>query len=252
MLYEVITQKRNNLYLLFLCVPPIILMPGRMGNCRHVTTKTIRFCPPTYSITEKRTSTFVRLGSVYVEFPKENEKANRITSYNVCYTKLLRGDPESQRDVRLALYHLYAFSRENSRLSIAPMGLSSQGYNGHIFWDSELWMFPPLLALNQEFAKSMLDYRFDRLGKAAEKAANYGFKGAMFPWESDDTGEEATPTWALTGTFEHHITADVGIACWNYYRLTGDLAWLKSEGFPFRITSYNVCYTKLLRAIGIY
>jgi len=142
------------------------------------------------------------------------------------------GDPESQRDVRLSLYHLYAFSRVNSRLSIAPMGLSSQGYNGHIFWDSELWMLPPLLVLNQEFAKAMLDYRFDRLEKAEEKATNYGFKGAMFPWESDDTGEEATPTWALTGTFEHHITADVGIACWNYYRLTGDLAWLKSEGFP--------------------
>ncbi|RKD90744.1 glycoside hydrolase family 65 protein [Mangrovibacterium diazotrophicum] len=144
----------------------------------------------------------------------------------------IEGDPESQRDVRLALYHLYAFSRENSRLSIAPMGLSSQGYNGHIFWDSELWMFPPLLILNQGFAKSMLDYRFDRLGKAEEKAANYGYKGAMFPWESDDTGEEATPTWALTGTFEHHITADVGIACWNYYRLTGNKEWLKTEGFP--------------------
>lgn len=144
----------------------------------------------------------------------------------------IEGDPESQRDVRLALYHLYAFSRENSRLSIAPMGLSSQGYNGHIFWDSELWMFPPLLLLNQPFAKSILDYRFDRLGKAEEKAANYGFNGAMFPWESDDTGEEATPTWALTGTFEHHITADVGIACWNYYRITGDKAWLQAEGFP--------------------
>jgi trehalose/maltose hydrolase-like predicted phosphorylase len=142
------------------------------------------------------------------------------------------GDPESQVDIRLALYHLYAFSCEGSRLSIPPMGLSSQGYNGHIFWDAELWMFPPLLLLNQGIARSMVDYRSDRLGKAMQKAADYGFKGAMFPWESDDSGEEATPTFALTGAFEHHITADVGIAFWNYFRVTGDKEWLREEGFP--------------------
>ena len=54
----------------------------------------------------------------------------------------------------------------------------------------------------------------------------------MFPWESDDTGEEATPAWALTGTFEHHITADVAIAFWNYYRVTKNKLWLKDRGFP--------------------
>jgi trehalose/maltose hydrolase-like predicted phosphorylase len=54
----------------------------------------------------------------------------------------------------------------------------------------------------------------------------------MFPWESDDTGEEATPAWALTGTFEHHITADVGIAFWNYYRVTKDKQWLTEKGYP--------------------
>lgn len=145
---------------------------------------------------------------------------------------VIEGDLESQRDVRLALYHLYSFSRDDSNLSIAPMGLSSQNYNGHIFWDSELWMFPPLLVFNQGIANSLLNYRCNRLIKAQQKAANFGFSGAMFPWESDDTGEEATPAWALTGTFEHHITADVGIAFWNYYRVTNDLAWLKEKGFP--------------------
>jgi len=145
---------------------------------------------------------------------------------------VIEGDLESQRDVRLALYHLYAFSRDDSNLSIPPMGLSSQGYNGHIFWDAELWMYPPLLLFNQGIAGSMLNYRFDRLGKAEEKAKNYGFKGAMFPWESDDSGEESTPTRALTGTFEHHVTADVGIAFWNYYLVTGDLDWLREKGFP--------------------
>ncbi|WP_299129756.1 glycoside hydrolase family 65 protein [uncultured Winogradskyella sp.] len=145
---------------------------------------------------------------------------------------IIEGDLQSQQDVRLALYHLYAFGRGDNNLSIAPMGLSSQNYNGHIFWDTELWMYPPLLLLNQDIARSLVNYRSDRLDKAKQKAINFGYKGAMFPWESDDTGEEATPAWALTGTFEHHITADVGIAFWNYYRVTKNKAWLAERGYP--------------------
>lgn len=145
---------------------------------------------------------------------------------------VIKGNLADQLDVRLALYHLYAFSRGDSNLSIAPMGLSSQNYNGHIFWDTELWMFPPLLLLNQDIARSLVNYRSDRLAKAKEKAINFGYKGAMFPWESDDTGEEATPAWALTGTFEHHITADVAIAFWNYYRVTQNRGWLTERGYP--------------------
>jgi trehalose/maltose hydrolase-like predicted phosphorylase len=146
---------------------------------------------------------------------------------------IVEGDLQTQQDVRLALYHLYSFCRSGSDLSIAPMGLSLQiPYNGHIFWDTELWMFPPLLVLNQGISQSLVNYRSDRLEAAIRKAQNYGFKGAMFPWESDDTGEEATPPFALTGTFEHHITADVGIAFWNYYRVTRDKRWLLERGYP--------------------
>lgn len=141
----------------------------------------------------------------------------------------IEGDLDAQQRVRFALYNLYSFVRADSRQSIAPMGLSSQGYNGHIFWDTELWMYPVLLALQPEMAKSTLDYRFDRLGKAKQKANIYGYKGAMFPWESDDTGEEATPTWALTGIFEQHITSDVAIAFWNYYSMTQDKNWLREN-----------------------
>jgi trehalose/maltose hydrolase-like predicted phosphorylase len=144
----------------------------------------------------------------------------------------IEGDDDAQRIVRFALFNLYSSCRGGSRLSIPPMGLSLQGYNGHIFWDTELWMYPPMLLLNQDIARSMLDYRFDRLPAARKKALAYGYRGAMFPWESDDSGEEATPTHALTGPFEHHITADIGIACWNYYCVTRDMRWLQREGYP--------------------
>lgn len=144
----------------------------------------------------------------------------------------IEGDDDAQRIVRFALFNLYSSCRGGSRLSIPPMGLSLQGYNGHIFWDTELWRYPPMLLLNQDIARSMLDYRFDRLPAARKKALAYGYRGAMFPWESDDSGEEATPTHALTGPFEHHITADIGIACWNYYCVTRDMRWLQREGYP--------------------
>lgn len=174
----------------------------------------------------------------FVIFNLLTPRADLLGQHKKLWEELWEGDIiieenlQDQLDVRLALYHLYAFSRGDSDLSIAPMGLSSQSYNGHIFWDSELWMFPPLLLLNQDIARSLVNYRSDRLGKAKEKAINFGYKGAMFPWESDDTGEEATPAWALTGTFEHHITADVSIAFWNYYRVSQNLEWLKSKGYP--------------------
>lgn len=142
------------------------------------------------------------------------------------------GDDEAQSAVRFALYHLYSSARSGSRLSIPPFGLTSQGYNGHIFWDTEFWMFPPMLFLNQGIARSMMDYRTDRLKPACQRAFSYGYGGAMFPWESDDAGEESCPTFALTGPFEHHISADIAIAAWNYYCMSRDIRWLRKDGFP--------------------
>lgn len=145
---------------------------------------------------------------------------------------IIEGELTAQQAVRFALYNLYAFARAGSRCSLAPMGLSSAGYNGHIFWDCELWMYPPLLMLQPEIAKTLLDYRWERLAAAQRNAQSYGFQGAMYPWESDDAGEECTPTWAITGPFEHHISACIGIAFWNYYLATGDKAWLAEKGYP--------------------
>ncbi len=142
------------------------------------------------------------------------------------------GDPESQKDVRSMLYHLYSFSREGTALSPSPMGLSGLGYNGHVFWDTELWMYPALLVMQPKMAKSMMEYRFQRLDAAKRNAFSKGYRGAMYPWESAATGVEETPVWALSGPFEHHITACVAIAAWNYYCVTQDTAWLRERGWP--------------------
>src|SRR3984957_13469879 len=145
---------------------------------------------------------------------------------------IIDGDNNSQRDIRLMLYHLYSFARQGTAYSLSPMGLSGLGYNGHTFWDTEIWMYPALLLLHPEIAASLLEYRYQRLPAAVRNAAEHGYKGAMFPWESASSGNEETPVWALSGPFEHHITADVGIAAWNYYCVTHDKTWLKEKGYP--------------------
>ena len=145
---------------------------------------------------------------------------------------LINGDAQTQQDVHSMLYHLYSFVKEETAYSPSPMGLSGLGYNGHVFWDADLWMFPALLVLHPEMAKSMIEYRFERLEEAKRNAFSHGYKGAMFPWESAGTGVEETPVWALSGPFEHHITADVALAAWSYFCVTQDKTWLKEKGWP--------------------
>jgi protein-glucosylgalactosylhydroxylysine glucosidase len=144
----------------------------------------------------------------------------------------IEGDAQSQQDIHSMMYHLYSFTREGTALSPSPMGLSGLGYNGHVFWDTDLWMFPAVLVLHPAIAKSMVEYRFQRLEAAKRNAFSKGYKGAMYPWESAESGVEETPVWALSGPFEHHITGCVAIAAWNYYCITQDKNWLREKGWP--------------------
>ncbi|TAE22033.1 MAG: glycoside hydrolase family 65 protein [Cytophagales bacterium] len=167
------------------------------------------------------------------------ERTERLlTRHNAEWEKLwqsdivIEGDPDAQRAVRSGLYHLYSFAREGQAYSLSPMGLSGLGYNGHVFWDTELWMYPAILMLKPEMAKSLLEYRYERMAMARQNAFSHGYAGVMFPWESDADGQEATPVWALTGPFQHHITGCVGWSFWKYYQMTKDKEWLRTRGYP--------------------
>ena len=144
----------------------------------------------------------------------------------------VEGSTDLTRDIRFALYHLYAFARAGTAFSLSPMGLSGLGYNGHVFWDTELWMYPPLLIMQPGMARSLLEYRFERLDAAKQNAFAHGYKGAMFPWESAADGSEDTPVWALTGPFEQHISGCIAWAFWKYYQLTGDKHFLAERAYP--------------------
>jgi trehalose/maltose hydrolase-like predicted phosphorylase len=113
------------------------------------------------------------------------------------------------------------------------MGLSSAGYYGHIFWDSDTWMFPSLLLTHPDVAHSLVAFRGRTLPAARENARANGFRGAMFPWEADERGVETTPHFAVQNArSEIHVNGDVALAQWQYYQATGDSSWLATDGFP--------------------
>jgi trehalose/maltose hydrolase-like predicted phosphorylase len=146
---------------------------------------------------------------------------------------VIDGDDIMQRAVRFAVYHLTSTANpEDDRVSIGARALTGDAYIGHVFWDTEIYLLPFYTAIWPEAARALLMYRFHTLPGARAKAAHFGFKGALYAWESADTGEETTPERVvgadgtlieiLTGRMEHHISADVAYAVWQYWRFTGD------------------------------
>jgi trehalose/maltose hydrolase-like predicted phosphorylase len=145
------------------------------------------------------------------------------------------GDATLATDVNASEFYLWSSTRADQDWSISPAGLSSNGYDGHIFWDAETWMFPSLLAQHPELAGAMEAYRDQRLPEAQQHALATGHRGARFPWESALNGTEQIPppvSINSEGLYEQHITADIALAQWQYYEATGDRTWLKTRGWP--------------------
>jgi len=151
------------------------------------------------------------------------------------------GDSEIQKAVRFNIYHiLIAVREEYGHFSVGAKTLSGQGYRGHVFWDTEIYMLPFFILCEPETAKKMLMFRYNTLGQARENAREKGFKGAMYPWETTVNGTEQTPRYAKdvdgsivevhTQDFEHHITSDVAFGIANYYRNTGDDEFMIKHG----------------------
>ncbi|NQS99875.1 MAG: glycoside hydrolase family 65 protein, partial [Candidatus Omnitrophica bacterium] len=152
------------------------------------------------------------------------------------------GDPEIEKNFRFNIYHmLICAPGDTGSSSVGAKALSGEGYRGHIFWDTEIFLFPFYLYTLPEAARNMLLYRYQRLAAAKENANRLGYKGAMFPWESAGLGVDETPDRAKdldgriikihTGKLEHHITADVAYAFFQYYNATGDEKFMRNFGY---------------------
>ncbi len=146
---------------------------------------------------------------------------------------VVEGDPQLQRLVHAMLFGLLASAREGADVSIPPMGLSSAGYYGHMFWDGDTWMFPALVVLHPRIARSLVGFRVRALAAARRNAQAHGYRGAQYPWESDELGEETTPRFAWQNAlYEIHVNGDVALAQWQYFLSTGDTDWLACCGYP--------------------
>lgn len=141
-------------------------------------------------------------------------------------------------------YHLHIMaSRDDNRLGVGAKALSGEGYMGHSFWDTEVFILPYYIFTDPKTARRLLEYRYNLLGIAEEKAKKHGFMGAMYPWEcawiTDGeacleygdldlvTGERRKFMMSET---EIHITAGVAFAVWQYYRATGDDEFMEKYG----------------------
>ncbi len=145
---------------------------------------------------------------------------------------IVKGNFSFQKNIHAFEYYLLSSCNKDADISIPPMGLATAGYYGHLFWDGDTWMMPALLLMHPEFAKNIVQYRYNTLNTALKNAIKNGFKGAMFPWEGDDAGKESIPMFAIqNATNEIHVTGDVAYAQWQYYLATGDVNWLRNYGW---------------------
>lgn len=156
---------------------------------------------------------------------------------------VIEGDDEAQLALRYSLYQLLIIAPEHSeRLSIPARGLSGQVYKGAVFWDTEMFMLPFFLNTRPETARNLVMYRIHTLDGARRKAAEYGYEGAFYAWESQETGDDACTLFNVNDVFtgrpmrtyfrdkQVHISADAAYGIWEYYKFTGDEELLLKGG----------------------
>jgi len=154
----------------------------------------------------------------------------------------ISGDREAQKLVRLHLYHmLVSASPHHAGLDsgIPPRGLHGEAYRGHIFWD-ELYILPLYDLHLPEVVKSVLMYRYRRLDAARAYAKEYGYEGAMFPWQSGSDGREETQVIHLNplsgewgddySSLQRHVSLAIAYNIWNYFHCSGDLEFMEEYG----------------------
>lgn len=155
----------------------------------------------------------------------------------------IEGDPAAQQALRFSMYHLLAIvPTHTERASIPARGMSGQMYKGAIFWDTEIFMLPFFNHAFPELSRNLLLYRYHTLDGARRKAEEYGYRGAFYAWESQDTGDDACTLFNVTDVFtnrpmrtyfrdkQYHISADIPFAFWQYYVTTGDASIWRDGG----------------------
>lgn len=137
-------------------------------------------------------------------------------------------DPEVQQSIRFNLFHLLQGAGRGGTASLPAKGLTGEGYEGHYFWDTEIYILPFFIYTQPEMARKLLEYRYRILDKARERAEELGHPGAKYPWRTIN-GEESS-AYFPAGTAQYHINADIIYAVRRYVEITGDIDFLLQMG----------------------
>jgi alpha,alpha-trehalose phosphorylase len=138
------------------------------------------------------------------------------------------GDPAVQQAVRFNLFQLFQATARVEGYGVPAKGLTGQGYEGHYFWDAEIYVLPFVIYTAPRMARNLLRFRYRMLDQARARARELSHAGALYPWRTID-GQEASAYYAA-GTAQYHINADIAYAIRKYYQVTGDLEFLCQGG----------------------
>ena len=142
--------------------------------------------------------------------------------------RIKRSTVEIQQAIRFNLFHILQASARAEETSVPAKGLTGQAYEGHYFWDTEIYLLPFLIYTSPRIARNILAFRYKMMPQARARAKELGHRGAMFPWRTI-SGEEASAYYAA-GTAQYHINADITYALRKYVQATGDEAFLRNFG----------------------
>ena len=151
----------------------------------------------------------------------------------------VEGDEQLLQGIRFNLFHIMQAAGRDGRTGMGAKGLTGEGYEGHYFWDTEMYMLPVFIYTKPELARKLLDYRYNTLDQARARARILGHEtGALYPWRTIN-GEEASTYYPL-GTAQYHINGDISYALCLYLDVTGDVEYLKEKGAEILIETARV------------
>ena len=159
---------------------------------------------------------------------------------NIKATRARLSTVEMQQAIRLNLFHILQASGRAENLGVAAKGLTGQAYEGHYFWDTEIYLFPFLVYTSPHIAKNLLRFRYGMLDKARARASELSHRGALFPWRTI-CGEEASAYYEA-GTAQYHINADIMFALRKYVNATGDDEFLFEYGAEMLVETARLWY----------
>jgi alpha,alpha-trehalose phosphorylase len=183
---------------------------------------------------------FTRLLTEQEQYMNDFWRRSDVRVSNIKAVRARLSTSEMQQAIRINLFHILQASARAEDRGVAAKGLTGQAYEGHYFWDTEIYLLPFLIYSSPQTAKNLLRLRYSMLDQARARASELGHPGALFPWRTIN-GEEASAYYEA-GTAQYHINADIAYALRKYVNATGDQQFLSECGAEMLVETARLWY----------